>query len=209
MQSPVSALVRTTFRAICLAIASSSVIALASVSGSISGVVKDPSGRIILNADVSVTQSETGLSRHTHTDSNGYYILPVLPVGHYSLAIQATGFRGYELKDVALDTNAALRLDAALALGSVEQAISVNDDTIHVESTSTQLGQVISGRQITAVPLDGRSYTDLLSLQAGVAPATSITATTVQDVGATVLNPSGDLNPGNLSVNGQRCGRGC
>jgi len=204
MQSPVSALVRTTFRAICLAIASSSVIALASVSGSISGVVKDPSGRIILNADVSVTQSETGLSRHTHTDSNGYYILPVLPVGHYSLAIQATGFRGYELKDVALDTNAALRLDAALALGSVEQAISVNDDTIHVESTSTQLGQVISGRQITAVPLDGRSYTDLLSLQAGVAPATSITATTVQDVGATVLNPSGDLNPGNLSVNGQR-----
>ena len=204
MQSPVSALVRTTFRAICLAIASSSVIALASVSGNISGVVKDPSGRIILNADVSVTQSETGLSRHTHTDSNGYYILPVLPVGHYSLAIQATGFRGYELKDVALDTNAALRLDAALALGSVEQAISVNDDTIHVESTSTQLGQVISGRQITAVPLDGRSYTDLLSLQAGVAPATSITATTVQDVGATVLNPSGDLNPGNLSVNGQR-----
>jgi hypothetical protein len=128
----------------------------------------------------------------------------VLPVGHYSLAIQAAGFRGYELKDVTLDTNAALRLDATLALGSVEQEVSVNDDTIHVESTSTQLGQVISGRQITAVPLDGRSYTDLLSLQAGVAPATSITATTVQDVGATVLNPSGDLNPGNLSVNGQR-----
>jgi hypothetical protein len=204
MQNPVNALVRTTFRAICLVIASSSAIALASVGGSISGVVKDPSGRIIRNADVSITQSETTLSHHTHTDSSGYYILPVLPVGHYSLAIQATGFRGYELKDITLDTNAALRLDATLALGSVEQAVSVSDDTIHVESTSTQLGQVISGRQITAVPLDGRSYTDLLSLQAGVAPQTSITATTVQDVGATVLNPSGDLNPGNLSVNGQR-----
>ncbi len=66
------------------------------------------------------------------------------------------------------------------------------------------MGQVISGRQMTAVPLDGRSFTDLLSLQPGVAPATSITSTTVQDVGATVLNPSGTLNPGTISVNGQR-----
>jgi hypothetical protein len=204
MQSPANALVRTTFGAFYLVIALSTAIAWASVGGSISGVVRDPSGRIIRKADVSVTQSETRLSYHTHTDSNGYYILPVLPVGHYSLAIQATGFRGYELKDVTLDTNAALRLDAALQVGSVEQTVSVNDDTIHVEATGTQLGQVISGRQITAVPLDGRSYTDVLSLQAGVAPATSITATTVQDVGATVLNPSGDLNPGNISVNGQR-----
>jgi hypothetical protein len=204
MQSLVNTLVRTSFRAICLVVVSSSAIAVASVGGSISGVVKDPSGRIIRNADVSVTQTETGISHHTHTDSSGYYILPVLSVGHYSLAIHATGFRGYELKDVTLDTSAALRLDAALEVGSVEQNVSVSDDTIHVETTSTQLGQVISGRQITAVPLDGRSYTDLLSLQAGVAPATAITATTVQDVGATVLNPSGDLNPGNLSVNGQR-----
>src|ERR1700729_1835838 len=56
---------------------------------------------------------------------------------------------------------------------------------------------------MTAVPLNGRSYTDLLSLQAGVAPATSITSSTVQDVGATILNPSGTLNPGTVSVNGQ------
>jgi TonB dependent receptor len=75
---------------------------------------------------------------------------------------------------------------------------------LHVETASTQLGQVITGRQITAVPLDGRSYTDLLSLQPGVAPQTSITSTTVQDVGATVLNPSGTLDPGTIAVNGQR-----
>jgi Carboxypeptidase regulatory-like domain/TonB dependent receptor len=204
MQSPANVLVRTTFRAFCFFMALSTAIAWASVGGSISGVVRDPSGRVIRNADVNITHTDTGLSHHTHTDSNGYYILPVLPVGHYSLAIHATGFRGYELKDIVLDTNAVLRLDAVLVVGSVDQTVSVNDDTIHVETISTQLGQVISGRQITAVPLNGRSYTDLLSLQAGVAPATSITATTVQDVGATVLNPSGDLNPGNISVNGQR-----
>ena len=66
------------------------------------------------------------------------------------------------------------------------------------------MGEVISGRQMTSVPLDGRSYTDLLALQPGVAPETSITSDTVQDVGATVLYPSGTLNPGTISVNGQR-----
>ncbi|MGC2504943.1 MAG: TonB-dependent receptor, partial [Silvibacterium sp.] len=86
----------------------------------------------------------------------------------------------------------------------VAQNVTVNDNTLHVETTSTQMGQVVTGRQMTAVPLNGRSYTDLLSLQPGVAPATAITSSTVQDVGATILNPSGTLNPGNLSVNGQR-----
>jgi hypothetical protein len=179
-------------------------LAWAIVGGSISGTVKDPSGRVVVNADVTVREVGTGLSYQTHTGGNGYYTLPVLPVGRYELEVQGAGFRSYERKGIALDTNAALRLDVALTVGSVDQTVSVTDDTLHVETTSTQLGQVISGRQMTSVPLNGRSYTDLLSLQSGVAPATSITSTTVQDVGATVLNPSGDLNPGTISVNGQR-----
>jgi hypothetical protein len=178
--------------------------AWAIVGGSISGTVKDPSGRVLVNANVSAREVGTGLSYKTHTDSNGYYTLPVLPVGRYELAVQASGFRSYQRKDIVLDTNAALRLDVSLLVGSIDETVSVNDETLHVETTSTQLGQAISGRQMTAVPLNGRSYTDLLSLQAGVAPATTITTTTVQDVGATVLNPSGDLNAGTISVNGQR-----
>jgi hypothetical protein len=192
------------FKALCVVLLFSAGLAWAIVGGSIAGTVKDPSERVVVNATVAVRQIGTGLSYQTHTDANGYYILPVLPVGRYSLEIQAPGFRTYQRKEIVLDTNAALRLDAALSVGSIDQTISVNDETLHVETTSTQLGQVISGRQMTAVPLNGRSYTDLLSLQAGVAPATSITSTTVQDVGATVLNPSGDLNPGTISVNGQR-----
>ena len=66
------------------------------------------------------------------------------------------------------------------------------------------MGEVITGTQMTAVPLNGRSYTDLLALQPGVAPVTSITSDTVQDVGASALSPSGDLNPGTISINGQR-----
>jgi hypothetical protein len=179
-------------------------LAWASVGGSISGTVKDPSGSAVANANVTVREVNTGLSHQAHTDNKGYYTLPVLPVGHYELEVQAPGFSSYLRKGIVLDTNAALSLDAPLALGNVAETVNVSDNALHVEATSTQMGQVITGRQMTAVPLDGRSYTDLLSLQAGVAPATSITSTTVQDVGATVLNPSGVLNPGTVSVNGQR-----
>ena len=114
------------------------------------------------------------------------------------------GFGKNERKDITLDTSAALTLNTVLEVGSVSLSVTVTDNTLHVETTSTQMGQVIRGRHMTAVPFDGRSYTDLLSLQPGVAPQTSISDTTVQDVGATVLNPSGTLNRGNLSVNGQR-----
>src|SRR5271163_3508266 len=182
----------------------SATLAWASVGGSISGTVKDPSGRVVSTADVTVRETGTGVSFKTHTDSKGHYTFPVLPVGHYELNVQASGFTAYERKDIVLDTNAALTLDAPLQVGGGSQTVSVNDNTLHVDTTSTQLGQVITGRQMTAVPLDGRSYTDLLSLQPGVAPATTITSSTVQDVGATVLNPSGTLNPGTISVNGQR-----
>ncbi len=177
---------------------------LAATGGSISGTVKDPSGRVVAKTEVIVRETNTGFLVRVRTDNRGAYTFPVLPVGHYRLEVQAPGFRGYQLKDIVLDTNAALTLDVSLEVGSVTQTVTVTDDTLHVETSSTQLGQVITGRQIEAVPLDGRSYTDLLSLQAGVTPLTSITSTTVQDVGATVLSPSGTLDSGNLSVNGQR-----
>jgi hypothetical protein len=182
----------------------SAALAWASVGGSISGVIKDPSGRVVPGAQVTVRQVSTGLVYKTVSNGKGYYTFPVLPVGQYEFDIQAAGFSGYQRNNVALDTNAAITLDVPLEVGSVAQTVSVTDNSLHVETASTQLGQVITGRQVTAVPLNGRSYTDLLSLQPGVAPQTTINSTTVQDVGATVLNPSGTLNPGTIAVNGQR-----
>ena len=176
----------------------------ASVSGSISGTVKDPLGSVLPHAQVEVFDLNTGASYSTTADDRGFYILPVLPVGRYELDVKAPGFTAYQRKNINLDTNAVLTFDVALQIGGVQQTVSVSDNSLHIETSSTQLGDVISDRQMTAVPLNGRSYTDLLSLQPGVSPATSITSSTVQDVGATVLNPSGDLNPGTLSVNGQR-----
>ncbi|MGA7342463.1 MAG: carboxypeptidase regulatory-like domain-containing protein [Terracidiphilus sp.] len=195
---------RLVFLFICLAVSLAAASAWASVAGSISGTVKDPTGRVVPRAGVTIQEADTGLKYQTVTDSKGFFTLPVLPVGRYRLDIEAPGFGAYQRKDIVLDTGAALTLDAVLEVGSISQSVSVTDNSLHIEMSSTQLGQVIGAREMAAVPLNGRSFTDLLSLQPGVAPATSISSSTVQDVGATILDPSGTLNPGTISVNGQR-----
>ena len=182
----------------------SAVLAWGIGGGSISGTVKDPTERVVANAGVTIRETKTGFVQKTRTDNRGHYVFPVLPVGNYELLIEAYGFKAYRRLEIALDTSAALTLDATLTVGSNVETIYITDDAVHVETSSTQMGETIAARQITAVPLIGRSFTDLLSLQPGVAPGTSITSDTVQDVGATVLQPSGTLNPGTISVNGQR-----
>ena len=182
----------------------SALLAWSSAGGSIAGTVKDPADRVVSDAKVTIRETATGFVQRTQTDSRGHYELPVLPVGNYELRIEAPGFKAYRRVGITLDTASALTLDATLTLGSDVETIDVTDDAVHVETSSTQMGETVSARHIAAVPLNGRSFTDLLSLQPGVAPGTSITADTVQDVGATVLEPSGTLNPGTISVNGQR-----
>ena len=174
------------------------------VTGSISGTVTDPQGKVVPDADVTVREAGTGIKHETRSNGSGYYTLPVLPVGRYELVAQATGFKSYRREDIVLDTDAALTLDCQLEVGAISQTVSVTDNTLHVETVSTQSGEVITGREMTAAPLNGRSFTDLLALEPGVAPSTTIGAATVEDVGATILNPSGTLNPGTISVNGQR-----
>ena len=178
--------------------------ACAGDGGSISGTVTDTSGAAIAKAMVMVTNSETGVRHMAATDDKGYYSFPALPVGTYELYVSVADFRPYRRIGIVIDANSAVTVDASLQIGDRSDVLTVSEDQLHVETTSTQNGEVITAAQMTAVPLDGRSFTDLLSLQPGVAPLTSITSDTVQDVGASALNPSGDLNPGTISINGQR-----
>ena len=178
--------------------------ARAGEGGSISGTVQDPTGALIPKASVTVINTETGIRQSVVTDGKGFYSFPSLPVGHYDLEVEEQGFRPYRRTGITLDANAELTIEAMLELGAETDVVTITEGQAQVETSSTQLGEIITGKQITATPLNGRSYTDLLALQPGVAPVTSVTADTVQDVGATVLSPSGDLNPGTISINGQR-----
>src|SRR5271170_4754579 len=89
------------------------------VTGSISGTVKDPSGRAIPDAKVTAREVNTGISHETRSSAGGYYALPVLPVGHYELDVRAAGFETYERQDVTLDTDSALTIDCTLKIGEI------------------------------------------------------------------------------------------
>ncbi|MGO9126358.1 MAG: carboxypeptidase regulatory-like domain-containing protein [Terriglobales bacterium] len=179
-------------------------IAGASVGGSISGTIKDSSGAVIAGAGVTVTNSDTGAKQTVKSSAGGAYKFTILSVGHYSVEVNHPGFRPYRRVGVVIDVNSALVADAVLQVGQTTDTVTVNDSAVHVETASTQMGELITGATMTAVPLNGRSYTDLLALQPGVAPTTSISSATVQDVGVSPFSPSGDLNPGTISINGQR-----
>jgi hypothetical protein len=97
---------------------------------------------------------------------------------------------------LVIDVNTALHVDATLELGSVTEQINVSASAVHVETSNTQMGEVIGTNKMELVPLNGRSYTDLLALQPGVIPVSSGEYSGTQ--------VSGSLNPGNLSVSGQR-----
>src|SRR5580692_1634435 len=96
------------------------------VGGSITGTVRDPSGSVVPNANLTVREVDTGLIYRTQTNETGYYTLPVLPVGHYELDVEVPGFRSYHRKDIVLDTNSALSLDVSLQVGDTSETVSVS-----------------------------------------------------------------------------------
>ncbi len=178
--------------------------AWAGVGGSVSGSVKDATGAVIPNATVSATNLDTGVRTTLTTNGSGFYSFVQLNVGRYNVAFERNGFKPYRRTEVTIDANSALTIDAVLSVGDTSDIVTVVENQLQVETTSTQVGEVISAARMTSVPLNGRSFTDLLALQPGVVPVTSITSDTVQDVGASAVSPSGDLNPGTISINGQR-----
>jgi hypothetical protein len=176
----------------------------AGTGGSVSGTVKDASGAVVPGASVSINNLDTGVGIRLMTNGRGFYSFPEVPVGSYTLTIEKTGFRPYQRTAIAIDTDSAFIVDVVLEVGAAGNAVTVIDTALHAETSETQMGEVISGKKIAAVPLNGRSYTDLLALQPGVVPTTSLTSNTQQDVGVSALSPSGGLNPGTISINGQR-----
>ena len=180
------------------------VVPCAGFGGSVSGTVKDASNAVVPGATVKATNADTGVQEHVLTNGQGFYSFPDLPIGRYNLVIQRTGLKPYQRTSVVIDANSAVVVDVVLEIGESAQVITVSESAVHAETSDTQIGEVIGGAKMAAIPLNGRSYTDLLALQPGVVPGTSLTANTQQDVGVSALSPSGGLNPGTISINGQR-----
>ena len=177
---------------------SSSILARADVTGSVLGSVVDERGATVPNARVVLMNSKTGYQRTLLTDTAGAYEFLSVPVGDgYSVEITSTGFEKSMVARIVLQVNQRFRIDFRLKVGQVTQQVTVSSDSVQVDTTTNQLGDVISDEKMTALPLNGRSYTDLLGLQPGVVPITSSSAFTDRPV-------SGELNAGGQSVNGSR-----
>jgi hypothetical protein len=171
----------------------------AAITGIVSGTVTDPSGAAIPGAQMLAVNEATGVSFKIVTDDKGFYSFNALDVGSYTVTATMAGFETFQVKEIKVDANSSIRTDITLKIGSVLQTEEVTSDQVQVESQTTQLGEVIESVKIVAVPLNGRAYTDLLALQPGVSPYTATTE-------GSATSTSGNLNPGNQSVNGGREG---
>ncbi len=180
--------------------------AFGSVTGSIVGTVTDTTGSVIPGATVDALNVDTGVKTSTKTNGDGSYSLPDLPVGHYNIQIEAKGFSELKETGVVLDVNTALRVNAKLEVGSVNQQLEVSANAVQVDTISTQLGEVIGSRSMTSLPLNGRSFTDLLALQPGVVPTSteSLSSGSTNGLNGYSQPPSGGLDNGTLSISGAR-----
>jgi len=180
-------------------------VAYAEVGGKITGVVKDQSGAVIPGAGVVVTNTQTGASLSATTDEEGAFTFPVLAVGEYQVDVTIDGFQPYRKKGLAIDINSALVLDVTLQLTEQSQSVVVTEGAAQVETTDTQLGQVLGSKKVTEIPLNGRSYTDLFATQVGVTPLTTSGAGNSTSGGGFGTVPvAGASNTGQFSINGQR-----
>ena len=176
----------------------------AAITGSISGVVTDPSGAVIPGVTVVVANVLTNVKLNTVTDGKGFYSFPALDVSHYDVSVSQAGFSEFVEHGIAIDANSAVRVDVSLKVGSVNNVVTVQSAALQVETENTQMGEVIGEDQIVSIPLNGRSYIDLLALQPGVSPYQGTSKT--GGAGLSETGVSGDLADGTQSVNGGRTG---
>src|ERR1700682_4786023 len=182
-------------------------IAWGAVTGRIVGTVKDPTVAVIPGALITVTNTAQGTQTKITAADKGDYSFPSLPVGTYDILFESKGFRSEKRTGLVIDANAAVEQNMTLELAQRSEEVTVLDTVaeVHVETASTQLGEVVGGREMTTVALNGRSFTDLLALQPGIVPTTTQQPDSIVMAGASIaIAPSGALNPGNQSISGQR-----
>jgi outer membrane receptor protein involved in Fe transport len=140
-------------------------------SGQITGSVKDTTGAVIPKVKVTVTNQETGLTRSANTNDQGDYVVPLLPVGRYVVTAEQTGFKIALRSDVTLNVDQIQRVDLQLEAGNLTETVEVKAAAIALDTGSASVGQTITEKQVTELPLNGRNFIQLLFLGAGAVEA--------------------------------------
>ena len=167
-------------------------------TASITGTITDPSGAAIPNAQVSVQSQEHGIIRTTTTNGDGNYLISAVPPGTYQLAIAAKGFKKYEAPGVILRVAQKARADATMQIGAESTEVTVvGSNVAAVETQSNELSGTITGKEISQLQLNGRVFTQLVTLTPGVS---SQTGSSEGQYGITA-NVNYSVNGGRLEYN--------
>ncbi len=137
-------------------------------TGALVGHVTDSSKAVVPDALVTLSNLGTGATRSIKTDSLGLYELTLLPPGNYSVEVHAPGFQTYKAPSVMVNVTESDRLDVMLTVGSTEQTVTVQAETVLAQTESTTLGRVVGEKTVNNMPLVTRNYTQILNLYPGV-----------------------------------------
>jgi hypothetical protein len=138
-------------------------------TGYISGTVSDKSGAAVVGADVVITNTAGSLKRTTSTNGDGAYVVPGLPGATYNIVVTAKGFQKFTAQNVVLDVAQKSRIDVQLTVGAINEEIVVTGESVaQVETQSSALSATVTGKQIDQLMLNGRNFTQLVTLTPGV-----------------------------------------
>ncbi len=136
-------------------------------TGQITGTVKDANGAVMSRVKVTVSNAATGLTREVATNEEGNYSFPLLPVGVYSVTAEQQGFRSAKRTNININVDQIVRADFDMTVGEVSAIVEVQSTAVALDTETASLGQVVSQKQVTQLPLNGRNFLSLLFLNGG------------------------------------------
>jgi hypothetical protein len=142
-------------------------------TGSFSGTVSDKTGSVISGATVRVTSQGTAQERDAKTDDTGHYLIPLVPIGTYTIRVESQGFQTTEQKDIRLQVDEHLDVNFTMSPASVTSTVEVSATEVAVETSNPTLGQVITSEQVADLPLNGRDFVQLATLTPGTTQETN------------------------------------
>lgn len=167
--------------------------------GNVSGNVRDPNGAAVPKAEVVISEESTTTSRTVVADDNGYYSAPSLAAGRYTITASASGFKKTANTGVELHVGENKVLNLELQIGQVSETVTVTGETAQVETRSSDVTSLVTEKQVTELPLNGRNYAQLVTLVPGVSPVTQAGAGGAFGTRGTGLDSHVDM-----SVNGNQ-----
>ena len=139
----------------------------------VEGTITDPSGAVVADAAVTVTNEATGVKYETRSGSSGIWAVPSLPPGSYSVIVSRQGFQTFTSKGNVLTVGVPLVVNASLRVGAAGQVVEVEANYQRIETTNAVIGDVMTEKQVKNLPLNGRNPLTLLTLEPGVVQRTA------------------------------------